>query len=150
MPDMTLYVAGLAFSPNLQHVALIQKQRPAWQAGKLNGIGGHIEPGESPLAAMVREFEEETGFKEEGWHEFSELRSDSRGWCVYWFWSVLDLHRLRSMTDETIVVGYVADVCLGLLATIPNLRYLVPMALNDISELDSCSSFSIHEGRYRK
>ena len=43
------------------YVALIQKNRPDWQKGKLNGIGGHIEEGETPDQAMEREFYEETG-----------------------------------------------------------------------------------------
>jgi len=30
-------------------------------AGKLNGVGGHIEPGEDPLAGALREVQEETG-----------------------------------------------------------------------------------------
>lgn len=34
--------------------------RGAW-AGKLNGVGGHIERGEDPRSAAVREIEEETG-----------------------------------------------------------------------------------------
>ena len=38
-------------------VVLTHKNRPAWQAGKLNGVGGKIELLESPVAAMVREFE---------------------------------------------------------------------------------------------
>lgn len=48
---------------------LICKTRPEWQRGKWNGIGGRIEEGETPLQAMVREFEEEAGFKtsEEDW-----------------------------------------------------------------------------------
>lgn len=29
-----------------------------FQAGRLNGIGGAVEPGETPLRAMVREFYE--------------------------------------------------------------------------------------------
>jgi 8-oxo-dGTP pyrophosphatase MutT (NUDIX family) len=29
-------------------VLLIEKQKPAWQRGKLNGVGGKIEPGENP------------------------------------------------------------------------------------------------------
>lgn len=149
MSDMTLYVAGLAFSPDLQHVALIQKKRPDWQAGKLNGIGGHIEPGETPLAAMIREFEEETGVREENWREFGELRSDSQNWCVYWFWSVMDLSQLRSITDEPIKIGPVFGLCLGHLPTIPNLRYLVLMALNDVLGLDSCSRLTIREDSYR-
>ena len=31
-------------------------------AGKLNGVGGHVEPGEDPLTGARREVREETGF----------------------------------------------------------------------------------------
>ena len=34
-------------------------------AGKLNGVGGHVEPGEDPLAAARREIHEETGIAAE-------------------------------------------------------------------------------------
>lgn len=54
------YSLGFAFD-DLGRVALIEKLKPAWQAGRLNGIGGKIEPGESGLEAMSREFLEETG-----------------------------------------------------------------------------------------
>lgn len=57
---MMRYVLGFAFTAN-GRVALIQKQKPAWQAGRWNGIGGKIEEGESPVQAMAREFREETG-----------------------------------------------------------------------------------------
>ena len=40
-------------------------ERGPW-AGKLNGIGGHIEQGESPAAAARREVYEETGLEPEG------------------------------------------------------------------------------------
>jgi len=40
----------------------IASGRGAW-AGKLNGVGGHIERGESPAAAARREVFEETGVK---------------------------------------------------------------------------------------
>ena len=58
---MTTYVIGFMFTNDWKDVLLIRKNRPAWQAGKLNGVGGHIEPGEEPIQAMVREFKEETG-----------------------------------------------------------------------------------------
>ncbi len=48
-------------SPDYKQVALITKNKPSWQANKLNGIGGKIESGETPSEAMAREFEEETG-----------------------------------------------------------------------------------------
>ena len=61
MPPKKTYVAGFLFSPDRSRVLLIRKNRPAWQAGKLNGLGGKIEPGETPPQAMRREFREEQG-----------------------------------------------------------------------------------------
>jgi hypothetical protein len=51
---------GFAFSPDHSRVVLIAKNRPARQAGRLNGVGGHVKPGETPAAAMAREFREES------------------------------------------------------------------------------------------
>ena len=61
MNDIVRYVLGFAFHP-ARGVVLIRKNRPEWQAGKLNGVGGKIERGELPEQAMAREFEEETGY----------------------------------------------------------------------------------------
>ena len=36
-------------------------------AGKWVGVGGKLEPGESPDACLVREVKEETGFTLHGW-----------------------------------------------------------------------------------
>lgn len=60
------YVCGFAFhsfdEANVRpKVVLIRKVKPDWQAGKLNGVGGKIEIGESSRIAMAREFHEETG-----------------------------------------------------------------------------------------
>lgn len=58
---MKRYVLGLAFTEN-GSVVMVQKNRPEWQAGKLNFIGGKIEPyDETAVHTMSREFEEETG-----------------------------------------------------------------------------------------
>ena len=56
------YVLGFVFNYSKNQVLLIEKQRPAWQMGRWNGIGGEIEEGETPYQAMVRESVEETGF----------------------------------------------------------------------------------------
>lgn len=56
------YVVGFMFNEANDRILLIFKNRPVWMAGKLNGIGGKIEPGETAHEAMEREFREETGF----------------------------------------------------------------------------------------
>jgi 8-oxo-dGTP pyrophosphatase MutT (NUDIX family) len=45
------------------NVLLVRKNRPEWQKGRLNLVGGKIEPGETPEEAAVRELYEEAGFK---------------------------------------------------------------------------------------
>ena len=47
--EMMNYCAGFLFDPEKELVVLIEKQKPAWQKGKLNAVGGKIEQGETPL-----------------------------------------------------------------------------------------------------
>ena len=44
-----------------QYVLLVHKNRPAWQAGCYNLLGGKIEPNETPYQAAIRELKEESG-----------------------------------------------------------------------------------------
>jgi 8-oxo-dGTP diphosphatase len=64
---------GFALSPDRRSVLLLRKDRPAWQAGRWNGIGGKLEPGEDALAAMVREGVEEVG-QAFAWRPIARLR----------------------------------------------------------------------------
>jgi 8-oxo-dGTP diphosphatase len=66
---------ALGFSCTRDQVVLIGKARPAWQAGRLNGVGGKVEAGESSLEAMVREYREETGVdtEEHTWMPFGRI-----------------------------------------------------------------------------
>ena len=68
-------VLGFIFNVHMTHVVLMLKNRPEWQAGLYNGVGGHIEPGETPTIAMVRECREETGLLtcESDWTECLRL-----------------------------------------------------------------------------
>lgn len=58
---MKKYVVVFLFDKQFENVWLIEKQKPEWQKGCLNGIGGKIEEGEFPLQAAYRELEEESG-----------------------------------------------------------------------------------------
>jgi len=51
----------LGYDPS-SDVLLVLKNKPSWQCGKLNLVGGKIEPGETPDNAARRELEEESGF----------------------------------------------------------------------------------------
>lgn len=89
---MKRMVLGFALDLQNQQVLLIRKKRPDWQAGKLNGIGGHMDgsDGGSTRAAMRREFAEETGVQTllEDWRHcgimqrFGKGLKDRDGWAV--------------------------------------------------------------------
>lgn len=106
------YVVGFAIDAEDEKVVLILKQKPDWQKGKYNGVGGKIEPGETPYQAMAREFLEETGFKTSPsvWSKFGTLKenidSDSSvndSAIVHLFTSMLfDTKECKSVTEETI------------------------------------------------
>ena len=57
---MAEQLATLCYILHEGRVLLIRKKRGIG-AGKINGPGGKVDPGEAPLAAAIREVEEETG-----------------------------------------------------------------------------------------
>jgi 8-oxo-dGTP diphosphatase len=126
-------VAGFAFSEDQRRVVLIEKKRPKWQAGKLNGVGGHIEVGEVPAAAMAREYLEETGvpsFPHE-WTQFAYLVGPE--FYLHFYTAFNDkLLSVATLTDETVH-------CLPLRGfgpndVIPNLNWLIPLAIDSRRE----------------
>lgn len=120
------YVVGFMFSPSCRSVLLIKKNRPDWQKGKLNGVGGKIEASDvSPAAAMQREFYEETGIAYGQWEQFATLSGPSAVVHVFRAWSSL-LEHAFSKTDEE-VGKYFTDLLPNNI--LPNLKFLVPLAL---------------------
>ena len=59
VPKRQEYVVGFRFDG--RNVLLLRKNRPPWQAGRLNGVGGKVEPNEGCALAMIREYKEEVG-----------------------------------------------------------------------------------------
>lgn len=129
------YVVGFMFDQQEQSVLLIRKTRPAWQVGKLNGVGGRIEEGETPLEAMRREFIEEVGIDCDSWKYFCTL-SDARNWQIDFFSAVGPILDARPLTDERPEIVYVLDI--ADVAVIPNLNWLIPMALTMKHERAKC------------
>jgi 8-oxo-dGTP diphosphatase len=109
-------------------VLLVEKKRPPWQEGLLNGVGGKVEVGESPLMAMHREFVEETGIKDAyPWRLFCvEI---GRDYVVNFFSAFVDeLPKIPEVNDkeaENLVVTRLEDTDRDMVG---NLRWLIPMA----------------------
>lgn len=129
-----VYVLGFMFSADRRHVALIWKQKPKWQAGKLNGIGGRVEDTDkSAHAAMVREFLEEAGVStDEGeWVRFCTMDD---GPLIHCFVAITDkVYGVYSKTNE--VVGIHPQDQVRTHPRISNLDWLIPMALDAMDKV---------------
>ena len=123
-----VYVLALLFTPDRGRVVLIRKTRPAWQAGRVNALGGKLLPGESAAAAARREVREEAGVDvpEESWLEF-----------LVWHDPVYRMHvlaacheaaeRARTAEDEEVFLASADELPAE---AVDNLRWLIPLALD--------------------
>lgn len=134
---MQKYVLGFLFDQHLDYVVLIEKQKPEWQKGFLNGVGGKVEAEETSHDAMVREFKEETGAETtaEEWYHFVTM--EGRDWqceCFYMF-SESAFDEAHTTTEEEVVkyhssIGKIKD------KVIANLQWLIPMAMDHAGRKD--------------
>lgn len=128
------YVLGFVFDKDFNKVVLIKKNKPDWQKGKLNGIGGKIENGEEESDAMTREFLEEAGvfIHSNNWHNFATLNGSD--FCVECFTAVINnFDEIKTMEEEEIYI-YNLNEPLG--SHISNLSWLIPMAKNYYEDID--------------
>lgn len=128
------FVCGFYYDDSRSHVVLIRKQKPAWQKGRLNGVGGKIEQGETPLEAMRREFAEEAGKNVTDWEPLATLHvpliAPPRGGVVHFFRAFGDFNEIQSMTEERIAVRTIYLV-LQDPTLMPNLRFLIMLGLDE-------------------
>lgn len=123
------YVLGFIFSTDLKSVALLRKDRPEWQAGKLNGIGGKLEKEEDIFEGMVRECYEETGISipEEEWNYFAAFEGEQHH--VHCFKTTYhDITQL--ICPESEVIEYLSLDKIHEENLMDNVKYLIPMALS--------------------
>ena len=140
---MKEYVVGLLFNANEDDVLLIRKKRPDWQAGFLNGIGGHIQENESPKAAMQREFFEEAGAEIDShkWNRFVTMKGPD--FVCHFFRHILDeetdavIDHIYSKTDEKVAWYSLDKIKTEEVVVVENLNWLLPLAL------DPCVKFPI-------
>lgn len=140
---MQSYVVGFLFNSDQTEVVLIRKEKPAWQKGKLNGVGGKIEPGETPMEAMVREFTEEAGLTVTNWREYCTI-SDNNHFKIHFFFAnhASSIYEVESKTEEKVGVFSVNELPYG--ACLPNIYWEIPMALS-MTRGERAKSFTIIE-----
>lgn len=129
---MPLFTHSLAFvfNHNLDQVILIKKQRPAWQKGFWNGLGGKIEPGESIDECVVREVEEESGIRIPNGHWTKVGVLTSPDWHAQIYTTQLE------KTDKTLVSETGEQVAWFSVTKLPkvidNLPWLIPLCINKL------------------
>ncbi len=104
----------------------MEKTRPAWQAGRVNALGGKVRDGEPISAAARREVREEAG-------------ADVAAWDLVLVWrdAQYTMHVVRAFDDAALGAVtaedqrvFLADVDALPATVIDNLRWLVPLALD--------------------
>lgn len=161
------YCCGFVFNKELDRVLLIKKNKgPANMAGKLNGIGGKVEKDESAKDATIRECREETGMNIDDWNYFACLTVDGYH-KVYFYYAIVDSFTFTERVGDFFTIKSIYsqleaeeidDYWIKInpnkdiygdytdLPHMPNLEYLIPMAINHYKRLDSARSFDIVEG----
>ena len=120
------YVLALLFTADAREVVLVRKIRPAWQAGRVNALGGKLHNGERLLDAARREVREEAGVDVVHWEEFLVWRdAQYRLRAVRAFDDIA--RRARTGEDQEVFLANVGELPLNV---IDNLRWIIPLALD--------------------
>lgn len=126
---------GFVFTPDLSQVILIEKHRPRWQDGRLNGLGGKVEGRERWRTCLSREVFEEANLHipTQAWQSVGKI--SLKNWRVQVFAVRYDglLTDLSSKTDEPVAWYSTTNLPPQVM---PNLNWLVPLAKDCLTNIE--------------
>ncbi|ASV44417.1 hypothetical protein PBI_SCTP2_402 [Salicola phage SCTP-2] len=96
------YVLNVIMNENRDRVLLIRKNRPKWQKGKYNFVGGKVEDNENEFEAVIRETKEECDL-----YIYPQLIGTikSNDFTVYVYRSIINnLYDVQQQTDESLAI----------------------------------------------
>lgn len=100
---MKNYVVG--FITDKKRVLLIRKNRPEWQKGLYNGIGGLMQENETPELAMTRESKEETNLDITNWTKIDTFEYPDDKIILHLFQAIVsrkNISNYKTNTDELV------------------------------------------------
>lgn len=120
---------GFIYTSDLQKVLLIKKNRPDWQVGKINGLGGKCEAGETSQQCVSREIREEANIHipESSWIHLGEMLWST--WHVDVYVAIYDgdPKAIQSLTDEEVKWFSVNKLPANMLTNLP---WLIPLGVD--------------------
>lgn len=136
------YCCGFIFNHDMTKVILIKKNRPNWQKGYLNGIGGHLLPGEGGKQGMARECLQETGLDipDYCWDSLASIsgKDDNGDRYICWFYYSVNigkvLNKAKTKTDEGV---WEIDLTMRRkMKIVSGLEWLIPLAIYDYNKTE--------------
>ena len=123
------FVMGFVFNVAQNQVLLIEKLRPEWMKNRWNGIGGHIEAGETPHQAMMRESNEECG---QNYYWDHKITFICPGGTVFVYVATVPTYKIpfKQIEDEKLTVWSVRHLPDE---SMSNIRAFIPLCLMDIA-----------------
>lgn len=118
----------LGFLRYKNHVLLIRKNKPDWQRGFLNGLGGRIEDSETIEESFIREVQEEAGIQ----LDFNEIERAGtlRGpeWFVYLFRgeTIKIYDAITNSTEGRVLIKSISELDAWKTEALPNLGWIIP------------------------
>jgi 8-oxo-dGTP diphosphatase len=124
------YVVGFGFTKDKQKVLLINKLKPEWQKGYLNGIGGKIEISETPIQAMNREAYEEAGLLVD-WSCRGVMQGTNNDGSKFkcHIFSTTEIEKFKQVEDEILELVNVRDISNR--SIVANLKFLIPFCITE-------------------